>query len=32
MQEWQLVWQNLDMQKYVNNAPIKILPIIVVDK
>ena len=27
--EWQLVWQNLDMQKYVKTAPIKILPIIV---
>ncbi|MES2546569.1 MAG: SURF1 family protein [Pseudomonadota bacterium] len=27
--EWQLVWQNLDMQKYVNTAPIKILPVIV---
>ena len=27
--EWQLVWQNLDMQKYVKSAPIKILPIIV---
>ena len=26
---WQLVWQNLDMQKYVKTAPIKILPIIV---
>ena len=27
--EWQLVWQHLDMQKYVKTAPIKILPIIV---
>lgn len=27
--EWQLVWQNLDMQKYAKTAPIKILPIIV---
>ena len=27
--EWQLVWQNLDMQKYVKTAPINILPIIV---
>ena len=27
--KWQLVWQNLDMQKYVKTAPIKILPIIV---
>lgn len=27
--QWQLVWQNLDMQKYVKSAPIKILPIIV---
>lgn len=27
--EWQLVWQNLDMQKYVKTTPIKILPIIV---
>ena len=27
--EWQLVWQNLDMQKYVKSASIKILPIIV---
>ncbi len=26
---WQLVWQNLDMQKYVQTAPIKILPVIV---
>ena len=28
-QKWQLVWQNLDMQKYVKNAPIKILPMII---
>ncbi len=27
--QWQLVWQNLDMQKYVKSAPIKILPVIV---
>ena len=27
--EWQLVWQNLDMQKYAKTAPIHILPIIV---
>ncbi len=27
--QWQLVWQNLDMQKYVKSAPIKILPIII---
>jgi surfeit locus 1 family protein len=26
---WQPVWQNLDMQKYVKNVPIKILPIII---
>lgn len=26
---WQLVWQNLDMQKYVKTAPIKILPVII---
>lgn len=26
---WQLVWQNLDMQKYVQTAPIKILPVII---
>ncbi len=26
---WQLVWQNLDMQKYIKTAPIKILPVIV---
>lgn len=26
---WDLVWQNLDMQKYVQAAPIKILPVIV---
>ena len=27
--QWQLVWQNLDMQKYVKTAPIKILPVII---
>ncbi len=27
--KWQLVWQNLDMQKYVKAAPIKILPVII---
>ena len=27
--QWQPVWQNLDMQKYVKNVPIKILPIII---
>ena len=26
---WQPVWQNLDMQKYIKNVPIKILPIII---
>lgn len=26
---WQPVWQHLDMQKYVKNVPIKILPIII---
>lgn len=26
---WQPVWQNLDMQKYVQHVPIKILPIII---
>ena len=28
-QKWSLVWQNLDMQKYVKSAPIKILPMII---
>ena len=27
--QWQSVWQNLDMQKYVKNVPLNILPIII---